>query len=88
LFAFITVIVVDTRPEFLSFLPVIVPDNQGFIIAYLIIFALLVITGTVLFLIRLYSTTRGLFKDFGDAVNAWKDGDTQGVQGTQEVSNS
>ena len=84
LFAVITVTVVDTRPEFLQFLPVIIPDNRGFIIAYLIIFALLVIIGTVLFLIRLYSTTRGLFKNFGDAVNAWKDGDTQGVQGTQD----
>jgi len=77
LFAVITVTVVDTRPEFLQFLPQIIPDNHSFTTAYLIAFALLVLTGTVLFIIRLYSSTRSLFQGFGEEINTWKESDSQ-----------
>jgi len=73
LFAVISVTVVDTRPEFLQFLPQIIPDNHSFTIAYLIIFALFVLTGAVLFIIRLYSSTKSLFERFGEEVNIWSE---------------
>jgi len=61
--------IVESRPEFLRFLPQIVSDNQGFAIAYLILFALLILAGVVLFLIKLYSTSKIWFQDFGDEIN-------------------
>ena len=73
LFAVISVTVVDTRPEFLQFLPQIIPDNHSFTIAYLILFALFVLTGAVLFIIRLYGSTKSLFDRFGEEVNMWSE---------------
>jgi len=77
MFAVISVTVVDTRPEFLQFLPQLISDNQGYITAYLIIFAVLVLIGTVLFIIRLYSSTKSLFLGLSEEINAWKENDSQ-----------
>jgi len=61
--------IADSRPEFLQFLPEIVSNNQGFAIAYLIMFVLLILGGVILFLFKLYSTSKIWFRDFGEEIN-------------------
>jgi len=70
-FAIAFAFIADSRPEFLRFLPQIVSENQGFSIVYLIIFALLISAGVMLYLIKLYSTSKIWFQGFSEAIYKW-----------------
>ena len=74
-FAIAFATIADSRPEYLRFLPQIVSENQGFLIVYLIIFALLISTGVLLYLIKLYSTSKIWFQGFSEAIYKWMQSD-------------
>jgi len=61
------------RPEFLQAIPQIVSDNSTASIIYFVIFALLAITGTVLFVMHLHGIWQKTFRRFMDVIRQIKE---------------
>lgn len=77
IFAVVMATIPDSRLEFLEFIPHVASGNQTISIMFIIAFAVFVVFGCILALVRLYSTLKGPFMGFVEEINALGENDTE-----------